>query len=294
MKLKILKNMLFIACVCSGFLFTTSFYNYISGFSTSSTIKTRRYNSRRIQCYSYLKGRPEKFKTRTEDNIDIAGLIIDQPASDSVLLVCHGYKQSKEHLIGLANLFPDHTVVLFDLRAHGDSSGNLVSFGYHEYKDVCAVVNYLKKDARFRTKNLYGLGISMGAASVANACSKGCKFDGLILDSCFSQLDFDVISRFASIPKLLFGVGKSLFKLICGVDIDTIRPAAFLSTIDCPLMIIHSPLDEKVSIAHAQELFDNAGCKDKLLVQCKGTHGLLFRHDAEAYKKAVIDFLSQH
>jgi len=294
MKFKIVKNMLFIACVCFVFLFTTSFYNFISGFSNVSTIKTKRYHVRRAQCYNLLEGNPEKFKLKTEDNIDIAGMIIDQPKSDSILLVCHGYKQSKEHLVGLANLFNDYAVVLFDLRAHGDSGGSLVSFGHNEYKDVFAVVNFLKNDSRFRNKKLYGLGVSMGAASVTNACSKGCKFDALILDSCFSRLDFDVVSGFARVPRLLFGIGKSLFKIICGVDIDAIRPGVFLSTVDCPVMILHSTTDEKIPIAHAHELYDSVACSNKSLVQCKGSHGLLFRHDSEFYKKTITDFLSQH
>lgn len=293
MRFKIVKNTVFIVCISFCFLFVTPFYNFISGFSTISTIKTKRYNTRRAQYYEMLESKPEPFIHKTEDNIGISGWVMDRPESDSILLICHGYKQSKEHLSVLANLFNEYTVVLFDLRAHGDSDGSLVSFGYHEYKDVHAVLNFIKKDLRFSKKKLYGLGISMGAASIANAASKGAKFDGLILDSCFSTIDFDVVTKFISIPKLFFYFGKYLFRLISGVDIDKIKPGVFLSTIDCPVMIMHSKSDEKMDVFHAKELYEKVLCKNKSLVLCEGSHGLLFRHDSDFYKKTVTNFLSK-
>lgn len=294
MKHKIIKNILLLSGLGFCFLFVTSFYNFISGFPHTRNIKTRRYNEKRAQYYETLQGKPEQFRIKTEDNIDISGTVIYQPKADTVLLICHGYKQSKEHMISLANLFDEYSVVLFDLRAHGDSGGNLVSFGYHEYKDVVAVYNYLKKDARLMNKKIYGLGISMGAASLANAAARGCKFDGLILDSCFSMIDFEVVSNFIQIPKIFFNFGKFIFRTLWGIDVDSIKPGTFLSKVDCPLMFIHSKNDEKVTSSHSDKLYKEAlSCKQKSIVLCDGLHGKLFLHDSAFYKKAIIDFLSR-
>jgi len=293
MKFKVIRNILLILSIGIFFLHVTSFYNFVQGLSGISTIKTKRYNARRAKCYAMFEGEAEKFWLKTEDNLNISGLIIERPKSNAILLVCHGYKQSKEHLIMLANLFNEYTVVLFDLRAHGDSEGSSVSFGYHEYKDVYAVLDFLKKDARFSNKKFYGLGISMGAASIAHAASRYGMFDGLILDSCFSKIDFDVVTKFVKIPELFFSFGKFLFKIIFGVDIDGIKPGSYLSCINCPVMIIHSSFDEKVDVSHASELYSKVICPHKLLVLCKGSHGLLFMHDAEFYKKTISNFLSK-
>lgn len=291
---KIINNILVITGICFCFFFVTSFYNFIFGFPHVSTIKTQKYNEKRAQFCELLKDKPEKFRLKTKDNIDISGMMTYRPKSDSVLLICHGYKQSKEHMIALANLFDEYTVVLFDLRAHGDSGGSLVSFGFNEYKDVKTVLNYLKKDARLSNKKIYGLGISMGAASIAKAVSRGCKFDGLILDSCFSIIDFEIVSKFVRIHKIFFNFGKFLFKVFWGIDIDSIKPGTFLSKVNCPLMIIHSKHDEKISPSHAKKLYHEASsCKEKSIVLCEGFHGLLFRHDSQFYKKAIIDFLSK-
>jgi uncharacterized protein len=294
MKKKIVKNILLLASMCFCFLFVTSFYNFITGFPHTTNIKTRRYNEIRAQYSKVLQDKPEQFEIKTEDDIDISGIIMYRPKSDSVLLICHGYKQSKEHLISLANLFDEYTVVLFDLRAHGDSGGNLVSFGYHEYKDVIAVLDYLKKDSRFMDKKFYGLGISMGAASVAKAAANGSKFDCLILDSCFSNIDFDVVSSFVRIPKIFFNFGKFIFKAFWKIDIDSIKPGAFLSKVDCPMLFIHSRNDEKIACSHTNELYNEAlACQQKSIVLCDGLHGKLFSHDSAFYKKTIIDFLSK-
>jgi len=293
MKLTIVRKVLLLSCLSMCFLFVTSFYNFISGFPYVSTIKTEKYNARRAEYYEQIQREPEKFQLTTKDNIDIAGMIFYQPKADSVLLICHGYKQSKEHLIALANLFDEYTVVLFDLRAHGDSGGSLVSFGYHEYKDVQAVLDYLRNDSSLHNKKFYGLGISMGAASIANAASRGCSFDGLILDSCFSSIDFDIVSKFVNIPKIFFNVGKFIFNILWRIDIDSIKPGTFLSKISCPLMIIHSKDDKKVSYDHAERLFEAASCQQKSIISCPGDHGRLFRYDSQFYKKIITDFLAR-
>ncbi|CAF1614895.1 unnamed protein product [Didymodactylos carnosus] len=213
-------------------------YSFLRNFSGISSIKTKDYHEKRAHYYMMFKGKSAKFCLTTEDNIHIAGLLIERSASDSVLVICHGYKQSKEHLLALAELFPEYTIVLFDLRAHGDSGGNKISFGHHEYKDVCAILDFLKQDSRFNNKKLYGLGISMGAASMAHAASKLDVFDGLILDSCFSVIDFKVVTKFIKIPYFLFNVGKFLFKIIYDIDINSIKPGLYLSSLGICLLTI--------------------------------------------------------
>lgn len=293
MNLKLIKHSFLMISIVVAFLHVSSFYNFIIGFSNVCHVKTKQYNTRRAQYYANLKSSVEKLNLKTEDNLVLSGLMINRPESNGILLICHGYKQSKEHFIALADLFKEYTVVLFDLRAHGDSEGKDVSFGYHEYKDVCAVLNFIRKDARCNNKKLYGLGISMGAASLAHAASRGNSFDALVLDSCFSVIDFEVVSNFIKIPRFLFSIGKFLFKRIKGVDIDSIKPASYLSSISCPIMIIHSKADEKVDISHAHELYSKILCPMKSLVLCEGSHGIIFRHNPEFYKATIIEFLSK-
>jgi alpha-beta hydrolase superfamily lysophospholipase len=76
----------------------------------------------------------------------------------------------------------DANVLMFDLRAHGDSGGRTVTLGWREKDDVLAAIEFVRREKPQQAR----VGISMGAASMAQAASEiEPPLAGVILDSSY-------------------------------------------------------------------------------------------------------------
>ncbi len=83
------------------------------------------------------------------------------------------------------------TSVCFDLRAHGNSTGQYTTFGFSEVHDLEAIVQFIKNNKKYKNLPLYLLGVSCGGAVVLHALFRRIKPQGVILDSvfaCFNDL----------------------------------------------------------------------------------------------------------
>src|SRR5205807_827090 len=82
--------------------------------------------------------------------------------------------------------------VAFDHRAHGESDGKRTSFGYHERRDVAAVLALVR--ASWPAQPRAVLGLSMGAAALCYAAEHVRGFNAVILESLYH----DIASAFAN------------------------------------------------------------------------------------------------
>ncbi len=113
---------------------------------------------------------------RTCDCIDLHGYLIVRKNAKKNILLCHGYRMTKEHMLPFLQLFPDDNFLLFDFRAHGQSGGELISIGCYEQRDVHAAIDFLAHDTRTKGLPLIGIGVSMGGATLLGAAAHGANF----------------------------------------------------------------------------------------------------------------------
>ena len=66
----------------------------------------------------------------------------------AILILIHGIGGAKEHFFPLASRLKDEGIasIAIDNRAHGESDGKYVTYGYFEKHDVEQIVTYLKKE----------------------------------------------------------------------------------------------------------------------------------------------------
>lgn len=135
------------------------------------------------------------------------GLLFRQPKARATVLICHGFMCNKTDVRFLRSIFHDYNVMLFDFRAHGESTrGQTCTFGCNEVFDIRGAVDFIKSDKDMGSLPLVVYGFSMGAVSSINAQSQdGSLFDCAIWDCPFDSTE-DLLAR--SIKKLkinLFG-----------------------------------------------------------------------------------------
>jgi len=243
----------------------------------------------------------QNVKIKTVDNITLSGIIIKRPKAKANLLLCHGYRSSKELMYGYIDLFPDFNMMLFDFRAHGQSEGKLISIGCHEFKDVSASAEFMKTSLRAQDGTqlpLIALGISMGAASIIKAASLEPNIcDALIIDSTFSDLHKIMIKGFsikAGLPYYpFFPILRRIFESVADCKICEMNPAKCVEKITKPIFFIHSCNDNFISPKHGMRLYEHASLSRyaKIWIAPKCRHGWLHSYYSDIYKKKVNGFL---
>ena len=223
----------------------------------------------------------------TEDKLALSGLLFLRPHAPYNLLVCHGWCIHKERLRKLIKMFPHANILLFDFRAHGESAGDFSSIGYFERSDVVAAFKYLQNHEHTKELPIFGIGFSMGAASLLGAAAQGLPFSGLILDSIFGRLDELIHGTFTfqtGLPSFpLFNLCKSWYEYLCNCRMDDINPAEWARLVSIPIFIIHSQEDHLVHPSAVQQLYENVKSAFRLMKSQK--HLNYFKY---AYRRQKI------
>lgn len=235
----------------------------------------------------------------TEDNMRLSGLLFKRNNAKANLVLCHGYKGSKEFMYAYIDLFKDFNILLFDFRAHGKSAGYITSLGCHEYKDVIAASNFLRKHSRASSIPLILLGISMGGASCLKAMEmKADVADCMIIDSTFADLEKMFLRGYYLKVRLpyypFFPVIRGIFHYLGNCDIKKMSTTECVKSIKHPILFIHSCNDSFITPENSVQLYAHAQHnKTRLWIGPKCRHGWLHTYHPKLYKHKVDKFLGK-
>jgi uncharacterized protein len=142
---------------------------------------------------------PVEFRRQLEcvasDGTRLRGEFWAQPQPAATIVLCHGYRVSRERLRPVAAL--EHAngcnVLLFDFRGHGESAQIATSGGNAEVRDLTAALDVASQQPETLPNRLYIHGFSMGAA-VALLLPPRADIAGIIADSPYARLG-DILSQ---------------------------------------------------------------------------------------------------
>lgn len=125
-----------------------------------------------------LTGRDVNFTYETvtftsEDNVTLSGWYIPSGNRAAVILL-HGYGANRLEMITRAEFFARHKygVLLYDLRGHGESGGNLRSYGWLDVKDVTAGLGFLQSREEIDPNRIGIFGFSVGGQIALRAAAQ--------------------------------------------------------------------------------------------------------------------------
>ena len=150
--------------------------------------------------------------------------------------------------------------IMPDLRGHGKSDGNRICLAYEEARDVKAVTDYIKSNAKYKDIPVIVMGVSMGGAVAIRSIGENKDIDGLIALSAFSSLeDFLQASREAFLPMIpaeqLAGITRQVVKEKYGVDSSVSSPLYALRGLNNrPVLMMHSRQDSQVPYSCFEKL----------------------------------------
>jgi len=237
----------------------------------------------------------------SKNALNLVGFFVKRDKPMGTMVICHGYQSNKEFLYPYIDMFPDWNILLFDFRAHGQSAGEITSVGCHEYKDVIAAVDYLKKSI-YRSENspklpLVIIGISMGGAATLKAAEINPELcDAIIVDSTYANLNATILQSFSLKSKLpyypFFPIIKQMFNYVANCDMSSMNPVESVRTIQKPIFFIHSCNDTFISPVNALQLYANSvNKKSDIWIGPRCRHGFLYNEYPKLYQEKVNNFL---
>lgn len=228
----------------------------------------------------------------TADGISLDGLYIKRCQAKRKFLVVHGYRQAKELYAQLINLFPEDTFLLIDVRGHGKSNGQIITYGYFESLDVAAGYSFLKNERP--DLPIIGVGFSMGAAAIAKAAYEGVEFDALVLDSSYCNLQVQIdrsFTRMTGLPNRCNFLANLLYRIVTGSNLSSLDVGGLLKNATMPILVIHGKNDSFTPVEDANAIAANLQSKKgQIEIMPLGKHARLMHEDPIGYKKIVDDF----
>jgi alpha-beta hydrolase superfamily lysophospholipase len=111
--------------------------------------------------------------------------VVDRPRGTVVL--AHGPREDKSGMAAMAALLVQlgYSVIIPDLRCHGESGGKYTTFGYREGADVAAALEWARSHAQ---PPLAVIGHSSGAVAALHAAAREPQLAAVVADSSFASV----------------------------------------------------------------------------------------------------------
>ena len=187
-----------------------------------------------------------------------------------------------------------HNVLLVDLPAHGESTGDRITFGPGEAMGVQAALADMKRT--WPGEALAVIGVSLGAAATVMAGPDD-HVHAVVLESMYPTIDDAVADRLriylgpwgpALAPLLLWQ-----FSWRIGVATSALRPVDQIAALHAPVLIASGALDRRTPLSETQRIFDAAAPEKELWIVDGAAHVDLHAFASAAYEARVGDFLQR-
>jgi uncharacterized protein len=240
----------------------------------------------------------EPLTCRTSDGFRLAGWVVAPARPRATIALFHGARSNREQTLPrLAFLArAGYRCVAFDHRAHGESEGRRMSFGYYEGRDVAAIRALIGD--RWPNEPHAALGISMGAAAVCFGGHGRGRFEAIVLESLYR----DIASAFANrlrttYPPWLSRFGPGIIATTerrLGIRLAELAPARQIAQLaPAPILLLTGTSDPHAPPAETKQLFDCYPGPRELWFVPQAGHKDVFEVGGLPYQERVLEFLER-
>ncbi|BFM40275.1 alpha/beta fold hydrolase [Synechocystis sp. LKSZ1] len=207
---------------------------------------------------------PEDVYILTSDHQNIAGWYLESKSSDQAIILVHGLHSSRTQEFagqftefGAALNRQGFSILMIDLRGHGQSSDAKLTFGLTERKDIIAAAHWLKHKG-FRAGKIGVLGVSMGSACVIGAAADTPDIAAIVIDSGYAEV-YPIMQKHwqsaSGLPDVFLPSVMIFGRLLTGYDLTSSKPVQEIHHLSPrPVLLIHSKLDPYTSVDNAYQL----------------------------------------
>jgi len=244
-----------------------------------------------------------------EDGVVLRGWSL-RPANgngDAVILL-HGVADNRMGMLGYAELLLRHgfAVLLPDARAHGQSGGDVVTYGAKEAGDVRRWFDWVEKADGPRCVD--GLGNSMGAAVLLESLKTTPRFCAVVAESPFAdfrEASFDRMGQWTGTgpwfgrtvlrPAVESGIVYARFRY--GADLGQDSPEDSVAVSKVPVLLIHGKRDDNLPAYNSEMILARSRSRGDAVVlwePADAGHTGAAAAEPEEYERRVIGWFEGH
>lgn len=187
----------------------------------------------------------------------------------ATLVFLHGVADNRASGIGIAQRFTTRgfTVIAYDSRAHGESTGDACTYGYYEKKDLTRVLDTV------RTSPIVVLGHSLGAAVALQAAAVDDRISSVVAVETFSDLRTVAQERAPFVlTKRTIAKAFAEAESRAAFRVDDVSPVQAARHIRVPVLLIHGAEDRETRPEHSRRVYDALSGPKRLIIVPKTGH----------------------
>jgi pimeloyl-ACP methyl ester carboxylesterase len=223
-------------------------------------------------------------------------------SNGNAVILLHGLADNRVGMTGYSQLLLAHgfTVLLPDARAHGQSGGQLATYGLQERNDIHQWFDFLS--AQSHPNCIYGFGESMGAAEILQSLQVEPNFCAVAAESSFSSFREIAYDRMGQPFHLGPWFGRTLLRPVVEfaflyvrvkyyLDMQQVSPENSIATTKVPILLIHGQIDSNIPLRHAHELKAH-NSKAILWEVPNGDHCGALSASPKEFERRIVDWFS--
>ncbi len=274
-------------------------YGYASFLIASGVTKAERKAQDDSPAAYGLQFQDVEFISRKGD-VTLRGWFLPGQGNKPTVIFVHGIsgKRSGDQALSLAArlINKGFNVLLFDLRAHGDSDGDRISGGYFERLDVLGAYDFLVQKG-VPPDRIGLLGFSMGAGVSLLAAAEEPAIRAVVADSPFADVSDLIVQetdRKTDIPKEIIPAfvpgAKLLAKLLYDIDVGALIPEDAVKRLPYPILVIHGTADTRIPFEHGVRVYKAAHPESRIWLVDNVKHTDAFQDLPDQYVEKVVDY----
>jgi uncharacterized protein len=220
-------------------------------------------------------------------------------------ILLHGITDNREGVAGYAHLLLEHgyAVMLPDARRHGESGGELATYGVKESDDIHRWVSWIY--AHDPPQCIYGFGESYGAALVLQSLAVENRFCAVAVESPFStasEMSYERVSgplhlgpwfgRTLGRPAIWSAVAYARVRY--GVHLLQPNPLAAVAHSRIPVLLIHGEDDRNIAPRHSQLIAAAAPNHVLLWLVPHAGHTMVWAVERDEFESRLLGWFASH
>ncbi|MFY9610492.1 MAG: alpha/beta fold hydrolase [Blastocatellia bacterium] len=219
------------------------------------------------------------------------------------IVALHGVKKNRTDVLRAALVLrrAGFNVLVFDGRAHGDSEGRFVTYGFYERRDVETAIEWLIAEKGIDRERVGLAGESMGAAIALQVAAHNPWIRGVWADSPFASLRRvaeEFMRRVTHLPGAVLNPVLWTTIRVANYrgkfDIETVNPLELAARIQCPVSLVHGTKDQLIATVHSAQIYDALGGDKEIWFVEGARHARSVRYSRTEYSDRLRKFFKKN
>jgi hypothetical protein len=250
--------------------------------------------------FTHSRAHRDDFPVTAPDGALLSGWKVrpEKPNGDWVLLF-HGVADNRVGTIGQSEILltAGYGVVMMDQRAHGESGGEMATYGWLERNDTRAVIDALA--ATEHPTHIFALGESMGAGIALQSAGVDQRIEAVAAEAPFASLreasyDYAGLQEYPLLGKTLFAPGAWVMlyrgSKMAGFSASGVSPERAVAARSFPVLLICDEKDTTLPCRHSKMIYAVAHGPKSLWIAPGAFHTAALGFAPEEFRRRVLDF----